>query len=473
MKWRKNNMDNINIIIFGATGDLTKKKLIPALFEIFTNDEPVEIIGFARRELSDDEFKNSFSNTGGNNEKWQEFLSSIHYHKGSFEDLSAFQSLRGQLQTDNLLFYLAVDPGSYETIVKNLQQSNLNPPQSRIIIEKPFGEDKQSAIDLYQTITEVFSEEQIYIIDHYLGKETVQNILAFRFANGLFEHIWNSEAVDSIQITSSETIGTEGRGGYYDKAGAMKDMIQSHILQILAATCMEPPSSFEPRDLHIARKKLFNALRIVRDEDTIRDTVVFGQYEGYKTEEKVDPHSHTETFAALKTYIDTDRWSGVPIYLRTGKKLAVHATEVFITFKKMNHHLFPHQEGNILAFRIQPNEGISLKLFVKNPGKEMEVQDVSMDFCYRDSFTISDNSYIRLLQDAIKNDRSLFTSIDEIVASWEFVAPYLAFKENHPELVIPYPPDQWGPEGSNALVVNEDRTWLSLYPYKCDINLTI
>lgn len=471
-------MDIPTIVIFGATGDLTHKKLMPALFEIYKGHTDIHIVGFARRDISQDQFKETFT-PPQKADGWDTFLTSISYHKGNFDDLQDFISLKESLKTHNVIYYLAVEPEYFTIITQKIQESGLNFQQSRILVEKPFGENKEDAISLYSEVIKVFQNNQIYILDHYVGKETVQNILAFRFANGLFESLWSKEYIDSIQITLAEDIGILTRGQYYDNAGALKDVLQNHILQMIASITMESPRSFDPKDIRDSRTALLSQLKRYSssDDDYLHHYFALGQYEGYLSEDKVAPGSKTETFVSLKTNIENERWSGVPIYIRAGKNLPIRVAEIYIQFKKSLQHLFNAEDANypsnILGFRLQPNEGISLKLLLKEPGHEMKLKEVSMDFCYADDFKITDNSYIRLLEDAIVNDQSLFISIDEIIASWEFTEPLLTYAHEHPDRLETYPQKTWGPEHATSFIHDDGREWLSMYPYKCDINLNV
>lgn len=462
-------MNKATVIIFGATGDLTHLKLVPALFELYKNGTQCEIIGFGRRGYSTESFRDTFVPTNQDQELWNAFLQTIQYFDGDFQDTNVFRQLKEQIHSDNVLFYLATAPQAFEGIIQNIGNVALNNDTSRIVIEKPFGEDKQSALQLYNTLHSVFNDDKIFIIDHYLGKETLQNIFAFRFANGIFEPIWNRNYIESIQITLAENFGIGKRGGYYEQAGNLKDMLQNHALQILAALTMEQPESLQPKDIHISRAHMMQALHIATNED-LEKYFVRGQYEGYKQEENVDQNSSTETFAAIKTHIHNDRFEGVPIYIRSGKMLPLKVTEGYIEFKKPINNLFTSNQHvcNRLAFRIQSNEGISLTMQLKEPGKEMNLKDVSMDFCYKDVFNFSDNSYVRLLGDAINGDMSLFTSIDEIIAGWDFITPYVTYAREHPEQTYSYTQQSWGPQQAQELVV-----WDTLYPYKCDVNISV
>ena len=468
-------MEKTQVVIFGATGDLAKHKLFPALFEIFKKNKLVDVLGIGRKEFTNESFINTLQIPPS--EEWNTFSKQITYIQGNFTEKSLYEKIMKNLSSQNILYYLAVEPSNFPIIINFLYDTKLNFLTSRIIIEKPFGTDKTTATKLFQDVNRVFDDKQVFIIDHYLGKETIQNIFAFRFANSIFEQLWNKQYIDSIQICVSEAAGTAGRGGYYDKAGAIKDMLQSHLLQILAAICMEPPDSFNPLDISAVRTNLIFSLEHFQkyDDALLKKRIVLGQYEGYKQEDKVAPDSFTETFISLKTFIENERWKNVPIYLRTGKHLPLRTTEIYIIFKNaIQNMLFPMQKHtNILAFRIQPNEGISLKLYLKEPGEKMQLKEVSMDFCYQDTFAVSDNAHIRLLEDAIQINKTLFTSINEIIASWEFVEPIEQYRNRNKLMVLPYAKETWGPTNSRLLLENDNRHWQSLYPYKCDINILI
>ena len=455
------------LVIFGGTGNLTHIKLVPAIHEIYKTNPDLAVIGLGRRELTDEAFREGFRNDILG-DTVDAFLSCFSYIRGDINDKAVYDSLKAKLQGEDAIFYLAVSPVFILDIISQLGEAGLSTAEKRIIIEKPFGEDEASAKSLYDNIEKVFTDKQIYIIDHYLGKETVQNLLSFRFANGIFEQMWNSEHIDSIQIQVQEEVGIGQRGEYYDKHGATKDMLQSHLLQILAAITIEPPLTMTAEEIGKKRIDLLQSLRIPSDNTSI----VFGQYVGYKSEQAVAENSATDTFVAMKTYIDNDRWRNVPIYFKTGKKLQSHKTEVFIQFKESSISPVSAPKANFLAFRIQPNPGITFGINIRKPGEAMEIKDITMDFCYDEMFTVSDNSYIRLISDAIKQNKFLFTSIEEILASWRFVDPIVTMRDSNPVSVQEYNPGTEGPNNALSLPEADNRTWLSIFPYKCDIRIT-
>ncbi len=491
--------DNCIITIFGATGDLTRRKLIPAIFELYKQGnlpERFSVLGTASSELNDDEFRanmkiavNEFSK--GNNEKSiDEFIKKLNYIKLDFKDAPAYNKLKEKIaelsgtcgNTGNNIFYLATIPSLFGEIAQNLGKAGLNSVKngySRIIVEKPFGYDLNSAIELNNTMHTVFSENQIYRIDHYLGKETVQNVLVTRFANGIFEPIWNRNYIHHIEVTSAENIGIENRGGYYETSGALRDMVQSHLLRLVTLIAMEPPSSFESDAVRNEQLKVLQSLRKLKPEE-IAKHVIRGQYtasliknktiKGYRDEKGVAPDSKTETYCAIKFYIDNWRWGGVPFYIRTGKMLPTRVTEAVIHFKKTPHFLFKESQDrsdNQLILRIQPDEGILLKIGMKEPGKGFKVHTVNMDFHYSD---ISSNhipeAYERLIYDCMEGDSTLFLRADAVEEAWRFVEPVQKAWAENPEIKIyGYPAGTWGPDVADNLIEGgEHITWR--YPCK-------
>jgi glucose-6-phosphate 1-dehydrogenase len=487
------------IVIFGATGDLTHRKLIPALYNLAADGElppAVAVVGFARRPKADEQFRNElgettkqFSRQEVRDDIWKTFSHSIFYHQSEFGDESGYQSLAKRLnQIDeergtrgNRLFYFAAGPEQFETILKNLKTAGLNKAKegswARVIIEKPFGRDLASAQELNRVVSNSFSEDQTYRIDHFLGKETAQNILVLRFANAIFEPIWNARYIDHIQITAAETLGVEGRAGYYETAGALRDMVQNHLLQLLCLVAMEAPTDLSADSIRDEKVKVVRSLHRYRP-DEIAKWVVRGQYTAgainaepvpaYREEERVNPNSETETYVALRLLLDTWRWSEVPIYLRVGKRLPKSATEISVHFKKAPMVLFNRDsiehDQNVLVIRIQPDEGISLRMMAKIPGTSLRIEPVKMDFHYGTSFgKASPEAYERLLLDAMSGDATLFARRDEVEDAWAFIdtienawsgkdAPPLTF----------YPAGSWGPEEADELLTRDGREWRRL-----------
>jgi glucose-6-phosphate 1-dehydrogenase len=489
-----------SIVIFGATGDLTHRKLIPALYNLAADGElppATTVIGFARRPKTDEEFRKEleettrkFSRQQMRDEVWKTFAGSIFYHQSEFEDEGGYQSLAKRLrQIDdergtrgNRLFYFAAAPEQFEPILKNLKAAGLNRAGNgrwaRVIIEKPFGRDLASAQELNRIVANSFSEDQTYRIDHFLGKETAQNILVLRFANAIFEPIWNSRYIDHVQITAAETLGVETRGGYYETAGALRDMVQNHLLQLLCLVAMEPPSDLGADSIRDEKVKVVRSLRRYDDRDAVATFVVRGQYAkgavngedvpAYREEEKVDPQSETETYVALRVLIDNWRWSEVPIYVRVGKRLPKSATEISVHFKKAPMVLFNRDstvlDQNVLVIRIQPDEGISLRMMAKIPGTNLRIEPVKMDFHYGTSFgKASPEAYERLLLDAMSGDATLFARRDEVEAAWAFIDTIENewAKENAPPLTW-YPAGSWGPEEADELLARDGRNWRRL-----------
>jgi glucose-6-phosphate 1-dehydrogenase len=487
------------IVIFGATGDLTHRKLIPALYNLAADGElppAVTVIGFARRPKSDDEFRKElaettkqFSRQDVREDIWKTFSQSLFYHQSEFEDESGYQSLAKRLDKideergtrGNRLFYFAAAPEQFEPILKNLKAAGLNKAKeggwARVIIEKPFGRDLASAQKLNRVVSNAFAEDQTYRIDHFLGKETAQNILVLRFANAIFEPIWNARYIDHIQITAAETLGVEGRAGYYETAGALRDMVQNHLLQLLCLVAMEAPTDLSADSIRDEKVKVVRSLRRYR-VDEIAKLVVRGQYTsgainaenvpGYREEEKVDPKSETETYVALQLSIDTWRWSDVPIYLRVGKRLPKSATEISVHFKKAPMVLFNRdsneRDQNVLVIRIQPDEGISLRMMAKIPGTSLRIEPVKMDFHYGTSFgKASPEAYERLLLDAMSGDATLFARRDEVEEAWAFIdiIEKSWAEKNAPPLTF-YPAGSWGPEEADELLARDGRAWRRL-----------
>ncbi|HSK92838.1 MAG TPA: glucose-6-phosphate dehydrogenase [Candidatus Angelobacter sp.] len=493
------------MVICGATGDLTERKLGPALYNALLGGFlPPEftVVGFARRDLSDDEFRDHLleginrhsRNTPANESIWESFARGIEYHRGDFDDPAAYVELSKRLDridrdrgtAGNRLFYLAVPPSLYPEIVNQLDRAGLAASGAhrrsgskrgwtRVIVEKPFGYDLESARTLNREIAEVFDEDQVFRIDHYLGKETVQNLAVFRFGNGLFEPIWNRRYIDSVQITVAETVGVEGRGEFYDATGALRDIVQNHALQLMAMFAMDPPVEFAAQDLRDEKLKVLRAVKPMTPAEvaanTVRGQYVSGWVEGekvpsYRDEEKVVPDSETETYAALKLAIDSWRWAGVPFYIRTGKALPSRVTEISVQFKRAPLALFaragvPQVDPNVLAIRVQPDEGILLRFGAKVPGQGLQIRTVNMDFRYGSSFAVdSPDAYETLLLDAMIGDASLFTRDDEVERAWEILDPILeAWSVGAGGPLHFYGAGTWGPPAADELLERDARAW--------------
>jgi len=487
-----------SVVIFGATGDLTHRKLIPALYNLAADGElppAVTVVGFARREKNDDGFRREleeatrkFSRQTVRDEIWKTFAQSIFYHQSDFSDESGFKTLAARLEKidkergtrGNRLFYFAVGPDQFEPILKHLKSAGLNQARegswARVIVEKPFGTDLASARELNRIVHNSFAEEQTYRIDHFLGKETAQNILVLRFANAIFEPLWNSRYIDHLQITAAETLGVEGRAGYYEGAGALRDMVQNHLLQLLCLVAMEPPSDLNADSIRDEKVKVVRSLRRMAAE-AVASNVIRGQYAegsingkpvpGYRAEQNVDPKSTTDTFVALRLNIDNWRWWDVPVYMRVGKRLPKSGTEISIHFKKAPLVLFNKEsnEENVLVIRIQPDEGISLRMQAKMPGTSFRIEPVKMDFHYGTSFgKASPEAYERLLLDAMSGDATLFARRDEVEEAWAFIDiienSWHAKKDAPP--LFSYPAGSWGPEQADELLARDGRAWRRL-----------
>ena len=489
------------LVIFGASGDLTRRKLIPAVHRLYSENllpSRFAVVGYARSEKSDETFRDEMQDAvrtfarGETDDKdaLARFASRFYYHQGQGYDApDDYARLRQRLEQvsvehnmpGNCLFYLATQPDLFVTIMDRLREAGLargdvkRGPWSRVIVEKPFGRDLASARALNENINRNFDEHQVFRIDHYLGKETVQNILAFRFANSIFEPIWNQKYVDHVQITMSETLGVERRGKYYESAGALRDMVQNHMMHLLCLVAMEPPVALEANAVRDEKVKVLRALRPIPDE-CIATGLVRAQYAagvmqgehvpGYREEEGVAPDSCTETFVAFKTFIDNWRWADVPFYLRTGKRLPVRITEIDIHFKPVPRVLFNSgsmgsMQPNILALRIQPNEGIMLQFQVKEPGHATRISPYKMDFGYADSFGKEPpEAYERLLLDAALGDSTLFTRSDEVEAAWAFLTPVIDGCAAEPACQLPtYAANTWGPKEADDLIAADGRRW--------------
>lgn len=486
------------MVIFGSTGDLTHRKLLPALYNLAL-EHPLpagfSVIGFARRPYNDEVFRqqaleaiNQYSRQKPvNPQVWESFEAGIFYLQSDFNDPQGYARLADKLNeldrtrgtSGNRIFYLSTPPSQYPAIIQQLGAAGLNRSRkgwTRIIIEKPFGHDLASAKELNRQVAKVFREDQVYRIDHYLGKETVQNILVFRFANGIFEPIWNRRYVDHVQITVAENIGLEGRAAYYEEAGAIRDMVQNHVLQLLTLVAMEPPVAFDANEVRDEKVKVLHALQPLLGNEVLTNTIraQYGpgwlhgeQLRGYREEPGISPVSVTETYVAMKVSIDSWRWAGVPFYLRTGKHLPKRVTEIAIQFKQPPLMLFKKSdahgqvEPNILTLRIQPDEGISLKFGAKVPGSEMQIRSVNMDFFYGSSFVREQpEAYERLLLDCMLGDSTLFTRHDEVETAWNFVQGVLdVWKSEQPEGLLTYEPGTWGPQGADEFIWRDGRRW--------------
>jgi len=480
--------DSCIFVIFGASGDLTRRKLLPAIYNLAESGHlpaSFAIVGVARDAMDDAAFRTLMRERVLHAEgepleadKWNPIEQRLHYLHGEFDDGALYQQLAqtlAHLQAEhglppNYLFYFAIPPEMFGTVGRHLADAGLTHEQDgwrRVIIEKPFGYDLASARALQAELAVGLQESQIYRIDHYLGKETVQNILAFRFANGIFEPIWNRRYVDHVQMTVAEEEGIGTRGAYYDRAGALRDMVQNHMFQVLTLVAMEPPISFKAEDVRDEKVKVLHAVAPITEDD-VRRHVVRAQYDGYRTEKKVAPESRTETFAALRLFIDSWRWAGVPIYLRTGKRLPKRSTEIAVQFKRAPYALFRQTmvralNPNVLLIRIQPDEGISLAFHAKEPGPFEKLGNVTMDFSYSEYFKVEPSTgYETLLFDAMTGDQTLFHRMDIVEAGWRIVEPILGTWAKDTRSPIPeYDPGSWGPAEADLLIEQDGRAWRS------------
>ena len=488
------------MVLFGATGDLSHRKVFPALAQLWrTNLLPADwaLLAVGRREYDDESFREDVAGSLHVNCRIQlepdmerDFLSRISYIKGDFADNVLFDSMTQRLESmheemstgHNILFYLATQPSAFPQIVQQLGRCGLDHEKHdggwrRIIVEKPFGRDLDSARKLNREMLRVFRETQVYRIDHYLGKETVRNLMVFRFGNGIFEPLWNRRYVDHVQITVAESIGVEDRGSFYEETGAVRDVLQNHLLQLLSLVAMEPPATFEADALRDEKLKVLRAISPPTLQEVASD-VVRGQYgkgwiggqgaKGYREETEVDPLSETETFVAAKLHVEDWRWSGVPFYLRTGKRLAKRATEIAIQFRDVPHRLFEDMatdpQPNLLAIRVQPDEGILLRFNSKVPGLGLEIRPVTMDFTYGAAFSAdTPDAYETLILDSMLGDQSLFTRADEVEAAWSICTPIHNAWLDSPAPEFPnYASGSWGPEEAEQLVERDGRRWRRL-----------
>lgn len=469
------------LVIFGATGDLAHNKLIPALFSLYKHHQLPEdffIFGFARRDLTDTAFADLFDQFQ-HDEDWKAFTKHLHYQQGLFDDTKGYEELVGKLEKLDQqmgacitrVFYLATPPANYDMILDNLQTTKLSEgcgqgstKWTRIAIEKPFGKDLETARLLDKKLSEIFEERQIFRVDHYLGKETVQNMLVFRFANGIFDPTWNKDYIDNVQITFAEKCGINGRGKFFDGVGTLLDVGQNHLMQLLAGVGMEMPQSFSKEGVRDARAKALAALSCI-EPTAVPQQVVRAQYEGYKDEPDVQPSSQTETFVAMKFFLDTPRFQGVPFYVRAGKEMPENLVEVSLVFKQTCHILFKEvgcpEEGNVLKIRIQPNEGISLQLIAKVPGPNLQLGTTNMHFSYAEQYgTQGIDAYEKVLLDIFQGEQMLFNRSDELAYSWSFIQKIREGWENLQVPLYPYKKGSWGPTAADELIEQDGRKWV-------------
>jgi glucose-6-phosphate 1-dehydrogenase len=500
--------ESCTMVVFGASGDLTKRKLVPALFNLQQEGllpDQFNVIGFGRREMSSDEFRQKakveyrefLTEKVIDPEKWEQFIAKWQYVSGNFDDPEAYKKIQAKLEgksgspdgvqsaATNCIFYLATPPKFFSIVVQNLAALKLTEERDgqwkRVIVEKPFGRDLESALTLNKELKELVAEHQIYRIDHYLGKETVQNIMVLRFANGIFEPIWNRRYIDHVQITVSETLGIESRASYYETSGALRDMVPNHMFQLLSLIGMEPPSSFDAEAVRNEKSKVLKAIRPMSDADILTHAVR-GQYGrgtvdgknavGYRQEPDVNPQSRTETFAAMKLFIDNWRWAEVPFYLRTGKRMASRTSEISIRFKCAPFQIFRDTSAenlcsNELFLQIQPQEKITLSFEAKIPGPEVEVRPVAMNFNYADTFReMPTTGYETLIYDCMMGDATLFQRSDQIESAWSIVSPILQVWGALPPHHFPnYAAGTWGPEEANQLIAADGRHWREIDDY--------
>ncbi|QXG76472.1 glucose-6-phosphate dehydrogenase [Modestobacter sp. L9-4] len=482
------------LVVFGITGDLSRKKLLPAVYDLANRGllpTNFALLGFARRDWGDSEFSElarsaarEHARTPWREEVWERLASSVRFIQGSFDDDAAFDELAANLAElegshgigGNAAFYLSIPPAMFPTVLKQMERTGMaeSTPDRwrRVVVEKPFGNDLASSRELNSLVDSVFTADDVFRIDHYLGKETVQNLLALRFANELFEPVWNGHHVDSVQITMAEDVGIGGRAGFYEKTGAARDVLQNHLLQLLALTAMEEPVEFSAEEIRTEKLKVLRAVSVPAPEDMERDAVR-GQYEqgwlagqratGYRQETGVADDSTTETYAAVRLGVETRRWAGVPFYLRTGKRLPRRVTEIALVFKRAPHLPFAPTDTeelghNQLVIRVQPDEGMTLKFGSKVPGSVMEVRDVAMDFLYGEQFTeASPEAYERLLLDVLLGDATLFPRNAEVEASWAVIDPLEEYwADTTPQ---PYRAGEWGPKAADDMLAAEGRSW--------------
>ncbi len=494
--------DSCAVVIFGASGDLTRRKLMPALYNLaWARSLPggFAVVGVARRDKNDESFRaemrdavSSFSRRKPiDHAVWSDFERGISYVRGAASDPATYEALRAHLDRidgergtgGNRLFYLAVPPSEFGPIVDGLRASRLVTPAgqeraggawTRVVFEKPFGHDLASARELNDAVAAAFDESQVFRIDHYLGKETVQNLLVFRFANSLFEPVWGREHVDHVQITVAEDLGVEGRGKFYEQTGVTRDIVENHLMQLLCLTAMEPPIALSADAVRDEKVKVLRSLRPLERSEVARN-VVRGQYTsgivrgeevpGYREEPEVSPDSRVETYVAMRVFVDNWRWSGVPFYVRAGKRLARRVTEIAVVFREVPHTLFRARDGgitpNVLSLRIQPDEGIALRFISKEPGQQTILRDVAMDFRYGATFgSNTPEAYERLLLDSMRGDATLFTRRDEVEEQWEYFDRVLkTWAADDMPIPPAYPAGSWGPERADDLLARDGRRW--------------
>jgi glucose-6-phosphate 1-dehydrogenase len=481
------------LVVFGVTGDLARKKLLPAIYDLANRGLlPADfvLLGFARRDWGDGDFEalakkaaKQYARTDWSEEVWSRLSGDIKFVAGSFDDDAAFDELAATLDElrnshgikGNAAFYLSIPPKLFPTVLKQMERTKMADNSAsggwrRVVVEKPFGHDLESAKQLNALVDDVFTAQDVFRIDHYLGKETVQNLMALRFANQLFEPVWNANYVDSVQITMAEDVGIAGRAAFYDATGAARDVLQNHLLQLLALTAMEEPVEFTAEAIRTEKLKVLRAITLPVD---LARYAVRGQYDqgwlagervvAYRAEQDVPPESKTESYAAVRLGIDTRRWAGVPFYVRTGKRLPRRVTEIAVLFKKAPHLPFSHTDTeelghNQLVIRVQPDEGVTLKFGSKVPGSMMEVRDVAMDFLYGEAFTESSpEAYERLILDVMLGDATLFPRNEEVESSWRVIDPLEAFWQNHPPEL--YRAGEWGPKLADEMLARDGRAW--------------
>ena len=478
-------MDNglpTSIVIFGASGDLTQRKLVPSLFNLYRKGrlpKQFRIVGYGNTAFSDDQFRThlkdglkEFATFKYKSEEWASFSVNIVYQQGRYTDLADFKKLANllkswEISSGNRIYYMATPPGVFPNIIDLLgltdQLTEYN-GWRRVVIEKPFGTDLESARSLNEQIHKTLGERQIYRIDHYLGKETVQNILMARFANTIFEPLWNRNYIDHVQITVAEQVGVEHRGRFYDNVGVLRDMFQNHLLQLTALVAMEPPASFDATALRNEKVKVLSSIRPMKEDEVLKWTVG-GQYKGYREEEGVDPKSTTLTYAAIRLQIDNWRWQGVPFYLRSGKHLKEKLSQITIEFKKPPHLLFPSTDGdltaNMLVLYLQPHEGLHWRFEAKVPDTVAQLRSVDMEFHYEEAFgkTALPDAYERLLLDTMTGDASLFTRADEVETAWALIDPITEAWEAQKQPLAFYEPGSWGPSEADELLAQAGRKW--------------
>ena len=478
-------MDNglpTSIVIFGASGDLTQRKLVPSLFNLYRKGrlpKQFRIVGYGNTAFSDDQFRahlkegmKEFASFKYKSDEWGTFSSNLVYQQGRYTDLADFKKLGNllknwEISSGNRIYYMATPPGVFPNIIDLLgltdQLTEYN-GWRRVVIEKPFGTDLESARSLNEQIHKTLNERQIYRIDHYLGKETVQNILMTRFANTIFEPLWNRNYIDHVEITVTEQVGVEHRGRFYDQVGVLRDMFQNHLLQLTSLVAMEPPASFDATALRNEKVKVLSSIRPMKEDEVLKWTVG-GQYKGYREEEGVDPKSTTLTHAAIRLQIDNWRWQGVPFYLRSGKRLKEKLSKITIEFKKPPHLLFPSTDGdltaNMLVLYLQPHEGLHWRFEAKVPDTVAKLRSVDMEFHYEEAFgkTALPDAYERLLLDTITGDAALFTRADEVETAWGLIDPITEAWEAQKRPLAFYEPGSWGPSEADELLAQEGRKW--------------